>query len=174
MDFLETFLFSETDNKYNGPIPWENTTVSTMYWFYPLWLNQEREYYKSSYPKISCPQEIHFYPQQKNCYIDTRIPYNLMYCSIPQCWIILIGSFDTWITKNPLTNPSLIDLPISQTILWPISPPMDYPGSQCHLSPGTYGLWYHLSHPSLLVPKGQCCDMPLVNNFLLRIIPSIK
>lgn len=69
---------------------------------------------------------------------------------------------------------SSIDSLGSQIILWPIPPPMDSPRSQCHLSPGTYGLWYHLNLPSPLVPKGPSCSMPLAKNILLGINPSIE
>lgn len=66
-------LFSlENKGKYYGKIPWENPMGKLINFDHI----KKREYYKSSYPRIACPQAIHFYPQQKNLYIDTWIPYN--------------------------------------------------------------------------------------------------
>lgn len=70
----------------------------------------------------------------------------------------------------------LMDPPIPrfQTILQLILLSIDSLESQCHLSLGTYELWYHLNPPSLPIPEAPSYNMPLDMGILLRINPLIE
>ena len=132
---------SNTLGRYHGKIPWEN--------FVHFDNIKKMEYYKSSRPKISCPQEIH---NRHICILIWRSHTN-------HCVVLCFPA--TWMDPSNLG---------SQPILLSIDPTR----SLCHRSPQTYGLWYHLNPPSFSVPKGTCCNIPLAKSILLRVIQALE
>ena len=153
---------SETNNNYHGSIPWQNSTVIP--WTDSIhfdWIKRRN---------ITNPPAQRLLVLKQSTSIHKRGIYTLILGSRTTWGIVPTlhvewSSMDTSIPRSQrILWPILpsIYLPRSQTILCQILSPMDSLGSQCHLNPWTYRLWYHFNSPSLLAPNGPSCSVPLL------------